>query len=541
MASNRLQPLNLSDFSGGLNLRSSQVQLGDNETPEMENIVIDPVGGIYSRKGWERWNSGTFPSGDWDPMRAMFMQLADGTDLVYLANDHELFVSTNAGAFALIGGIECDAAPHMIDFAQWGDSLYASCGKQQPMMKRAALSAAATLTEASGLNWNDDYTDPQGGVAPAAELCETHSGYLFVGNTNEGGVDHPNRIRWSHPNHPEDWAELDFIDINTGGSRITALLSYEDHLLIFKTDSVWALYGNNLESWQLVEKSPTSGAPSPIAVSRSETTAFFYSSTENGAVFAYGGERPIEISTNIKPALSQITFTELVWVGWVGRKLWVTVPWNYKGGQGDSVGALVFDPSVGNGAWIYHRSEAGGIGPLVGGSNSDATSRPLAVLRNTEDPCVVRLDAIDNAYDRIDVDPQVRVPFRTSYRTPWFSAGWPTRKKSWRRPDILVKMTDADYMLQIASFRDYEVRTPHRLKFVSVTGSGGGAQWGDGVTEWGDGTVWGENLGREGAKIERVGSFGIARALQLQIVGATPGQRWGVDALILKYVARRFR
>ena len=53
---NRLEPLNLVDFTGGLNLRSNTFQLQPNESPEMINISIDPLGGIYSRRGWERWN-----------------------------------------------------------------------------------------------------------------------------------------------------------------------------------------------------------------------------------------------------------------------------------------------------------------------------------------------------------------------------------------------------------------------------------------------------------------------------------------------------
>ena len=53
---NRLQPLDLMDFTGGLNLRKNQFQLAENESPDLLNVDIDPRGGFYTRKGWQRWN-----------------------------------------------------------------------------------------------------------------------------------------------------------------------------------------------------------------------------------------------------------------------------------------------------------------------------------------------------------------------------------------------------------------------------------------------------------------------------------------------------
>jgi len=46
-----LQIFQQQDFSGGLNLRSDQFQLADNESPLMLNVEIDPRGGIFGRGG----------------------------------------------------------------------------------------------------------------------------------------------------------------------------------------------------------------------------------------------------------------------------------------------------------------------------------------------------------------------------------------------------------------------------------------------------------------------------------------------------------
>jgi len=572
---NRLTPLNLIDFTGGLNLRTTQFQLAGNESPELNNISIDPLGGIYTRKGWQRWNVDDIAvdAEDWDPRRAYMVQLSDGTDLAYIADNGTIWMTT-AGATFTDSLVPCGAQTHLADFATYGDSTYIACGRLLDSHVRVGTAAPVSVDALSTGNFNDDYENPVHDVFPRCELIEQHAGYMFAGFTAEAGIEYPNRIRWSHPTSPDDWAELDFMDIETGGSHITALMSYEDHLLIFKNDSVWALYGYNGESWQIVQKDSTIGAVGPQGVTRSEQVVFFYSASDHGGVYGYAGERPEEISTQLRRAFGAIIQPELIWVGWAGRKLWVTLPWNYDGATADNSAVFVFDPSVGEGAWTYYTSLAGSLGPLVGGSNTDTQLRPLGVLRNTEHPCVVMLDALDVAADlvspeavlggSVSPDPWVMpalvtgdgfeivasgapglAPFNTYYRTPWLVADWPTRKKSWRRPDFVCRRTEREHRLQIQSFRDYEELNARRRSVVEVP-TGGGTVWGhfewtpttafpaEDTPTWGDGAV-------AGAAIRRGSSFGMCRALQLRISSLTPGARWGIDAIVAKYVMRRFR
>jgi hypothetical protein len=567
----RLEPLNLVDYTGGLNLRANQFQLAENESPELANITIDPLGGIFSRRGWERWTTTTdvdFPVDpeDWDPRRAHLSQLADGTDLIHVAAGNTIWATDGAFEFT-DAEIPCSADSHLADFATFGDTVYIACGWSLSSWSRVGVAAPAAVTSLSTGNFNNDYTTPVGGIFPRAELVEAHAGYAFVAYTGEAGVAHPNRIRWSHPTSQGDWAELDFLDINIGGSHITALMSYEDHLLIFKPDSVWALYGYNSDSWQLVQKSSTIGARGPQGVTRNEQVVFFYSASDIGGIYYYSGERPEEISMQLRRAFTSLIQPELVWVGWAARKLWVTVPWNYDGPTVDNASVFVFDPTVGEGAWTYYTSGVGALGPLVAGSNIDSQARPLGVLRDTTHPCIVALESRPEAADDLLTGTAVlgasvgggstvaivtddgdmiladgtsgTVPFETYYRTPWLTAGWPTRKKSWRRPDFVCRRTDTDHRLHVQSFRDYEEVNVRRQSIVEVLGSGGaGTVWGD--FDWGDGSEWGTGA-VAGATIRRGGSFGMCRALQLRISSLTPGARWGIDAIVTKYVMRRFR
>jgi hypothetical protein len=44
----------LEAFTGGLNLRSDQFNLAENESPDLLNVLVDPRGGIRQRDGVDR-------------------------------------------------------------------------------------------------------------------------------------------------------------------------------------------------------------------------------------------------------------------------------------------------------------------------------------------------------------------------------------------------------------------------------------------------------------------------------------------------------
>ena len=64
----RLSVIRQDDFTGGLNLRADQFQLGQNESPKMLNVEIDPRGGVFSRGAFREINT-TAVSGTWAPKR----------------------------------------------------------------------------------------------------------------------------------------------------------------------------------------------------------------------------------------------------------------------------------------------------------------------------------------------------------------------------------------------------------------------------------------------------------------------------------------
>ena len=537
----RLQPLNLNDFTGGLNLRADAFQLKDNESPEMLNVDVDPRGGVATRKGWGRYNTGVVGAGiaPWDPRSLHVWEKSDGTRHVLLAVDDNLFTAS-AGVFSQLsdgsGVIVGNASPHLIDFAEWGDTLYLACGGGNQSRKWTG-SGSATRLIANAPTWQEDYTAPVGGYMPKAELCTTHQGYMFVANTNENSVVFPNRVRWSHPNSPENWASLDFIDILDGGSRITSIMSFSDHLVIFKPNSVWALYGYDPDSWALTNITQQVGAIHRNAACLAAESAFFYSHP-NGVHEYRPGQGIAEVSTQLRPAIDSgavnpQALTQL-YIGWLNRRVWWSCPYSSTGTETDASAVFVHDPLIG--AWTLYRDPNGkGLGPFATGGQAGDGALLAAAHRTSQ---IVIL--VDDNNDGGDVlDGVSATPFPTVYATKWLHAGWPSLQKSWRRPDYVVTEKVDPYSLKVTVYRDYDEANLRSQHVVPVETGNLGGTWGG--FSWGDGTLW--SAGARGAHIETGGQIGLARSIQLRFEGVleTSGKPWGLNAVVMKYRNRRFR
>ena len=581
---NRLEPLNLMDFTGGLNLRRNQFQLSDSESPDLLNVDIDPRGGFYTRKGWQRWNDTEVldvTTEPWRPRTAFVHTFASGAQYVNVVNGHKVYWAASDRIFHEVPGMLATATPHCADFSPWGDVVYVATGMLNTSYRLASGVATALLSD----TWSE-VDAPVLGAMPKCEYVCGHAGYQFCAVTNENAVNYFARVRWSHPNRPDAWRVDDYLDIDSGGGRITGIMSFRDHLLIFKTNSMWALYGYDEDSWQLIKVSISIGCPAITAATRSETAVYFFSASDKGGIYGYNGDSPTYLSENLRPAFEEILNYENVFVSWAGRRLWVGVPWVKDVGATASVSSLfVFDPDIGSGAWTMYRSNYGAVGPVLDGSDVNA-KYPLAAFWSDQVAVMVTLDYLDAAYDLLLDSASLAVmfdggsddgylvtgnseeigltgqgiygqEFDSYYRTRWLHAGWPDRKKSWRRPTFVCRQVASDVDLLVESFRDYNETTVHRTRTLRVRAEGnsywtvggfedadiGGFDWTEGglADPSGRGADWG--LERKGSNIIRSGSMGLARSVQMRVRASpnTPLLKWGVDGIVAKFVARRFR
>jgi hypothetical protein len=562
-----VQPLNLLDFTGGLNMRDTDFMLQDNESPGMLNINMDTRGGIVTRAGWAGWNANDVIAdpthSNWKPRNAEMHLYSTGSFAVFITNGTKVWTCQQGQNFVDMG-ITANAVPHLADFAMWGDTVYIATGKANQAAKVTGLPAAgnmATLLAKLVIGTNDDnnYTDdvPNAGVFPACDLAEAHGGYMFAASTIEGANTYPNRLRWSHPDMPENWAKDDYIDILQGGSRITALKSFRDHLLIFKVDSVWALYGYDRDSWQLIKVSTAIGTPGIQAVTKSDQAVYFYSASSRNGVYAYHGQDPVLISEPIKRVMDLITVDNDVWLGWQNKRLLCSTPFDPLPEFGSHGSILLFDPEVGNGAWIRYKPAKGTIACVVERSDVGTELPMLVTCGCTGYAGIMRGMASPTLASDVFKPGTTALGFRNYYRTSWKHAGWPELQKSWLRPRVITRKPPSNITIRMNTFWNYDsdaVQRSHVFDAPAGSGAfwrllgaadplGGGFDWGDG-TLWGGGGSIGDVLVRPTAPAAaaRGGSLGWARAVMLEFLPEdyTKGLAWAVDAIVLKYNMRRF-
>jgi len=576
VSANRLQPAALTTFVGGLNLRESQFQLDPNESPDLLNVDVDPRGGFTTRRGWRRWNDVDIhdvsdPSMDFMPRNAFWHNRVAG-QLIYVTHNNQMCRGDMSGAFTSLLVGQCNAEPHMADWAVWGEQMYSVLGYSNAPVRFEADLSMTTMTPGP----YSEVDAPTFNVMPPAQHIRGHAGYMFVANIFEAGATHPNRVRWSHPNRPDSFRDEDYLDIEIGGGKITGMLTFRDHLLIFKTNSLWALYGYDSESWQLTKVSAWIGAPCSTAITASETAVYFYSANDVGGIYGYTGEAPTHLSENLSPAFEEITAYENVFVSWAGRRLWISTPWvkdsvlqrtppvapTTKGrhsrratGQSTTwpVTLFVADPDVGQGAWTMYVSKYGAVAPVVDGSDVNATF-PLGFMWAKDMAIAITLDAIEDSYDDLlnTVDHE---EFDSFYRTPWMNMNQPDTKKSWKRPRVICPRVPRDTEVIIETFHDYDETFARRVRTITIP-SLGSAYWttagaddvvnhGFDWTELGAADPRGANWGTEhiGSVMIRGGSMGIASAVQMRFSRSpnTPRRKWGVDAVVIKPIGRRER
>ena len=536
---NRLRPLNVVDFTGGVNMRPETYQLLENELPVLLNMEVDPRGGLNTRKSWRYRSGNQAATGTWDPRNAYLHATASGTDLIVVANNiaagTEVRGQTDMGAFTQLLAAAPGATPHGADFASWGDDLYITRGPSQSARWRGG--AATAITASANGNWQNDYSQPGAtDTFPLAEMVAQHAGYMFVAGTREDSVAFPNRVRWSHPNNPTRWASPDYIDIAEGGQRITALIPFSDRLLIFKADSVWALFGYDADTWEVANISRTIGAMNQQVVARNETAVFFVSWPQG--IFAYDEKANVtELSVQIRaifdPGTMDPTAMRNAFMGWVDRRLWVSMPYHENSPTPDDAETVfVWDPVL-NSWTIFRGGDDCAPGPYI--ERIESSDRDPMVTFVRQWPYVVNL-AFDNTNAVDECQPDHEHEFETKMRTRWLDAGNPTWKKSWRRPDFLLRALTLESAVNVQVFHDYDNYNAERSFLVSYTPDNMPSVWGG--FEYGDGTLYGGS--DQTSSVERGGTMGRAGVVQVLAYGNS-GVRWGLNGIIFKFIPRRFR
>ena len=534
------------DFTGGLNLNTNIMQLAPNESPDMMNVDVSNGGGFRQRKAVVGYDYSFAGYGD------IHAYYGSGGNQI-IANDEIIaFTGTAINVYSTPGGSVIDTFTNYrnhlypLRSVQFKDKLYLQNGINAPLRWDGSTDTALTQT------YNGDLTAPNDGDMPIGKCMAVYKGCVFVANTLESGTNYRSRIRWSHPNQPEDYVETHWIDVDVGtdADGITALVPFDDRLLIFKRNSVHVLFGDPPENLSVYPLSHDVGTVSQETVASSPMGVYFFDPNEG--VYLYNG-RSIEWKfASLYPALQDgripRSASDLVALGWVDRRLWVGVPWTEDASLDRPTRTFILDPAVGkNGAWTHYDF---GVRALLEWAPSD--TEPVWLARVGQYIPIAEgytnHMSLLNQNQSHDHDGSPGAPLERRikgwYTTPWFDLGEPAVKKRWRRPEVvLIDGQDSQVLCKV--YKDYDPTDVKRtMRFITDANSAGTTTgvWDDVGDEW-DVNTWAAESGTRGERwVNDKGTpIGSARAVALRFENPPQEVDWGINSLTLKVTPRTVR
>jgi hypothetical protein len=530
MATNRQFSLEvLESFSGGLNLRSDQFNLQDNESPDLLNVTVDPRGGIRMRDGVDRRNVAPLSH-----------------DVQGMWGFH-----TDTGSSALMVNYGTKVAYSLADNFTDLTNITPRTDKSRVYGMTMNNIAYGVSYDKPSFRWNGSVDADLGsafGVAgnmPQAQYVAFWNNFAWVANTFESGTGYKYRLRWSNSNNPETWSAEDYVDIDKGehGDFITALVPAGDHLLVFKTNSVYAVYGFDSDSFQVVTLSNDIGSvPLSSPVNTPYGTFFWYG---REGIYVYNGDTFTWLFSKLRPAIDNenIVFAKNPQIAWGNNKLYVSVDYQDAGATGRRT--FVYDPTLGTeGAWTLTDISSG---PLFSYRPPDAATTVFAgcVEKSAVIPkgCVVDVeDEQKRDADRYTSNTETHIS--SYFVTRWVTGKDPIVKKRWGRPRTVVS-AEEDLTLNVDVFKDYDKSTAAVEFPILVSGKTSASRWG--TAEWDEtaGTKiakW-DAIGRDvTAEVINLPTLGTGRSVSMRIDGPTSvNLHWEINALAFTYTPRRLR
>ena len=488
---NRLKPLNVVRLHWRRQPASRDGQLLENEVPELLNMEVDPRGGMNMRKAWKYINATPVDTVTWDPRNAdvhITSPTAPTTSRRQQGDPTHYRRSTAGVKTATSSPRGCSAAPAHVPTSPRGTTTVL---RPRGRTRRPRDGTNGTTVAACAAGPTGKTTTPTRGHrddAPSASSSLNPRRVHVRRRHRRRRGRYPNRIRWSHPNNPYAGPD-DYIDITEGGHRITAMIRYSDRLLVFKPDSVWALFGSDAETWELTNISRTVGCVHQQVICRNESAVFFMSWPHG--VFAYTERGNVdEISVPIRAAFPKHGSTRpsdrrhLVRLGRPSPVVLVAV-------RGHPPAARSPGPSSSR-----TRCWRAGLddvprrnctpGPYIERVDIDSPQLPVAFIGST---ALVVLDEItDAATDECASRSRHRV--RDTAAHPLARRrSTDLAQESWRRPDLLIRALTFDTTLNCRVFHNYDSANAERSFEVEYTPDNLPAKWGH--FDYGDGTKYG--------------------------------------------------
>lgn len=221
----RAKELQISDFSGGLNTKTTSSNLEMNQAADLQNINLLPSGGFSSRNGNSVFNSSAMVSSSTPIAGLGYFRKSDATDALVAVASTKFFTSSSlTGTMAdATGTLTITAGQNNI----WTFSL----------MNNLIIGVGGAPD--APFTWNGAGNGAVlAGSPPNGNFGFMANNYFFIGNTTSNA----SRIQWSILGNPADWSGTGSgsqdVQTNDGDVLIGGIPFSLDHVLLFKQNSI---------------------------------------------------------------------------------------------------------------------------------------------------------------------------------------------------------------------------------------------------------------------------------------------------------------
>lgn len=522
---------NYADFNGGLNTTANRFDLGASETPDCNNVDIDRRGGIIRRGAATILNDA---SGDLYSSAVLFKPFirseGTNTEMLYTGNVRFNSLTDTGTAFSMASNGGIAAALGTKVYAHQADpAAYLQAGSTSGVVYSidSGITKSALYTVSGTGRWQDSFASPSGVHSPTGYTICAHLGHLFAGNVTEytglgagnNYYTYPNRLRWSHPGDGGSWREDDYIDIGGIQDPIVGVVPANDHLLILKRASVWALHGYDADTFNLVRVSDQIGCSGLNAYCESLRGIWF--SDPNKGLHRYNGsgvEWVAEKVISYWPAYTPPTTTgyhasaygmyDTVAVGYSREtdRVWVSLPDSTSRATDPPTNAfsLVYDPetrawtknNLKTRAWFMWRGKFCGLWADKTFHAENYTATADTYLGSTQNIAGYWVSA-------------------------WHMGSQPVVPKRWLKPEFVITGNQVG-TFTVSVYKDYDPITVEKTITISMTNP--------------------LSSSTDYDEVKRTQTLGTAKAISFKFAGPT-GQNvnWRLDAYALKHRQKAVR
>lgn len=233
------------DFSGGLNLRSDQSQIGDNESPDMSNLINDIYGSAIKRKGSKRYNYVSISS---NPINSLYRAYIATQGVIVKAliatSNNKIYISTTESIESWISLGTVSVFNQHYSFETMNQNVILTSQETNDEMKkidifRSSMSSLLELNTTTGT------------IKVKGKYLLNSKNYLIAANCwdiTSISTAQPTRAYYSYLLLPSSFSWNRYLDFRTSGKEeITGIGEFFGRVHFFFSNSIYELDFNILD------------------------------------------------------------------------------------------------------------------------------------------------------------------------------------------------------------------------------------------------------------------------------------------------------